>query len=216
MSLAEAAPTSPLPMGDRQREAVYLLHGFAGRPLWMSRLARHLCGARYTVHNWRYSGVRKTIADHAAALGRQVGRVVDSGSIHRVHFVTHSLGGIIIRQMLAEYQQPHIGRVVMLAPPNTGSHVAHAFSLLLGRLCPILGEMSTKADSYVNRLHVPHQVEIGVIAASRDWVVRRKNTHLPTQKDHIVIRGDHIRLPFLRTAADQTLHFLEHGLFQHE
>lgn len=216
MISADAAQLLPPQAMDRDREAVFLLHGFAGRPLWMSRLARFLCGAKYAVHNWRYSGVRKTIADHAAALSSELERVVAGGKIRRVHFVTHSLGGIIIRQMLSERQLPFIGRIVMLAPPNTGSHVAHAFSLLFGRLCPILGEMSTKADSYVNRLHVPHEVEIGVIAASRDWVVRRKNTHLTTQKDHIVIRGDHIRLPFLRASAEQTLHFLETGLFRRD
>ncbi len=208
--------TGELPLEQdqsRKHEAVYLLHGFAGRPLLMSRMARYLSRANYQVHNWGYSGVLKTVADHAAALGSDLERVVDAGLIRRVHFVSHSLGGIIIRQMLTELQRPYLGRVVMLAPPNTGSHVASLCSFLLRRLCPILQEISTKADSYVNQLQPPLQAEIGVIAASRDWVVRRKNTHLATQKDHIVVRGDHIRLPLLRVAAEQTLHFLETGSF---
>jgi hypothetical protein len=79
----------------------------------------------------------------------------------------------------------------------------------------VLKELSSRADSYVNRLGEPRQLEVGVIAASDDWVVRRRNTHLASERDHIVVRGDHVRLPLLQACAQQTLSFLETGSFEH-
>lgn len=198
---------------DVPREAVYLLHGFAGRPALMRRLARYLCQSNYAVHNWAYPSVRKPIDYHAARLRRELETAALAGRFEKIHFVTHSLGGIVVRQTLRELDAPVVGRVVMLGPPNNGSDVARAGSLVLGRVCPVLQELSTKPGSFVNRLDAPAGIEIGVIAASNDWVVRQRYTHLQTQRDHIVIRGDHLRLPLLRDAALQALHFLNTGSF---
>ena len=196
-------------------EAVYLLHGFAGKPLLMHRLARFLQSRNYVVRNWGYPSTRRTIGDHAIALRDEVDRVIEQGEFHRVHFVTHSMGSIIVRHAFRKDQPPIIGRIVMLAPPNGGSHFARLGAVVLGRLCPVLRELSTTPDSHVNRLGVVSCLEVGIIAASNDWVVRRRNTHLPTQRDHIVVLGDHVRLPLLRASAEQTLHFLATGTFCH-
>lgn len=197
-------------------EAVYLLHGFGARPLIMMRLARFLRQRNYAVRNWGYRTLRRTIAAHADDLLREIERVADIGEFSRVHFVAHSLESIIVRRAFCQEQPAIIGRVVMLAPPNGGSHFARAGSVIFGRLCPVLRELSSRSDSYVNCLGAPQGVEVGVIAASDDWVVRRRNTHLPSERDHVVVRGDHVRLPLLRACAEQTVSFLESGMFCHD
>jgi hypothetical protein len=147
-------------------------------------------------------------------LNEDIAVTLATSRFERLHFVTHSLGSIIVRAMLREGRLPQLGRVVMLAPPNAGSHMAWALSPVLGWLCPVLREISTAPNSYVNQLGAPSWKEIGVIAASNDWMVRRRSTHLETQLDHIVIRGDHIRLPLLRETAEQVVHFLNKGAFR--
>jgi hypothetical protein len=198
------------------REAVYLLHGFAGNRLMMSRLARFLARRNYVVYNWKYSSVRLKIAHHADALRYDVERSARADAVRRIHFVTHSLGSIIVRKAFLDNQPDILGRIVMLAPPNGGSGVARAGAVVIGRLCPVLHELSSQPNSYVNRLAVPNRLEIGVIAASNDWVVRRHNTNITSQRDHIVVRGDHVRLPLLRGAAEQAHHFLRTGAFSHD
>jgi pimeloyl-ACP methyl ester carboxylesterase len=200
---------------SEDREVVYLLHGFGAMPLIMTRLSRCLQRNNYVIRNWGYRSIRKTVAFHAEELRNEVYRVAEEGEFTRLHFVTHSLGSIVVRHALCESMLPLVSRIVMLAPPNGGSHVARAGSLVLGRLCPVLRELSDKSGSFVNRLGEPAQVEIGVIAASNDWVVLRRNTHLKSERDHIVVRGDHLRLPLLRTCAEQTLQFLKTGVFLH-
>lgn len=214
MSIAIRTPPRAAPSPQAQGEVVYVLHGFAGRPWWMHRLASYLRRQNYAVRNWGYSSFRQTVAFHAAELRDELDRAATADAFRRVHFVTHSLGSIIVRKILCEYRPRNLGRIVMLAPPNGGSHMARALAAVFGPVCPILHEISTKPGSYVQRLAVPERVEIGVIAASRDWIVSRRNTHLETQTDHIVVRGDHIRLPLLRASAEQTLHFLATGTFR--
>jgi pimeloyl-ACP methyl ester carboxylesterase len=184
----------------------------------MSRVARHLHRHGYTVHNWTYRSMRKQIAYHADRLLDELARIGAQGPWARVHFVTHSLGGIVVRHMLCHSPsiRPHIGRIVMLAPPNSGSHVARFGSAVLRGLCPTLREISDRQTSFVNRLSEPQNVEIGIIAGSGDWVVRRSSTHLRNERDYIVVRGGHLRLPFLRASVDQTAHFLRHGTFKRE
>ncbi len=214
MSTATRIPSRAAQLPHGKGEVVYVLHGFGGRPLLMHRLASYLRRQNYAVRNWGYSSFRQTVAFHAAELRDELDRAAAEDDFRRVHFVTHSLGSIIVRQILCDQRPRNLGRIVMLAPPNSGSHMARALAAVLGGVCPILHEISTKPGSYVNRLAAPPQVEIGVIAASRDWIVSRRSTHLETQTDHIVVRGDHIRLPLLRASAEQAHHFLATGTFR--
>ncbi len=218
--MLENHPTSFAPEGGAapppRGELVFLLHGFGGRPLLMSRVARHLAGREYAIRNWTYPSLRKPVAHHAASLRDELARVTAERSYARVHFVTHSLGGVVVRQLLCREPPGNVGRIVMLAPPNAGSHVAWISSVFLRGLCPVLREISDRKTSFVNALDEPGNVEIGIIAGSGDWVVRQRSTHLASERDHIVLRGGHLRLPFLRTCALQTEHFLRHGTFDHE
>ncbi len=199
--------------GSRPRELVFLLHGFGGRPVLMSRVARHLLRARFAVCNWTYPTVRRGVSYQAERLREAIAQASAEGSYSCIHFVTHSLGGIVVRHMLCHVPMIGVGRIVMLAPPNSGSHVARVSSMILRRMCPVLQELSDRTSSLVNCLGAPSNVEIGIIAGSGDWVVWQHNTHLASQRDHIVLPGGHLSLPFRRSSAHQIEHFLKHGAF---
>ena len=95
------------------------------------------------------------------------------------------------------------------------SSVARVLAPRLGRFCPPLHELSDAPDSYVNRLGEPKDVDVGIVAAAADRVVKLESTFLSRQLDHIVLPGHHGTLPWRRDAAEQVIHFLRYGRFQH-
>src|SRR5262249_48898603 len=126
-------------LAPRGRELVFLLHGFGGRPVLMSRVARHLRLSNFDVRNWGYRSVRMPIEYNTDRLRDQLARIAAEGEYSGIHFVTHSLGGIVVRHVLDQSRLTGVPRVVMLAPPNAGSHVARIGSIFLRRVCPVLG-----------------------------------------------------------------------------
>src|SRR5690242_3347602 len=92
----------------------------------------------------------------------------------KIHFVAHSLGGILVRQYTSAHRIANLGRVVMLGPPNQGSEMVDAlgdwksFALVNG---PAGRELGTAPGSTVNRLG-PVDFELGVIAGDRsiNWI----------------------------------------------
>ncbi len=149
-----------------------------------------------------------------------------------LHFVGHSLGGILIRAYLAEDSPDRVGRVVMLAPPNHGSELVDAlgdsalFRWALGPSGQVLG---TDRNSLPNRLPPP-VVEVGVIAGTSsvnpigslvipeddDGTVSVSSTRLEGMTDFLVVRSSHTFIMQSEEVAAQVVHFLRHGRFLHE
>ena len=178
----------------------------------------------YRVINWHYRSAFGSIAGHAQAFAREVAPRLENAPA--VHFVTHSLGGIIVRQFLATHTLPNLGRVVMLAPPNGGSEVADVLqhSALLARCVVPLKELGTTAMEALPAATYP----VGVIAGSRshippfsrwmndvpnDGVVAVERTRLAGMTDFIVLRRTHTMLPWSRDALAHVFAFLENGRF---
>ena len=135
--------------------------------------------------------------------------------IRRIHFVTHSMGSIVTRAAILADCPQKLGRIVMLGPPNRGSHVARRLSGPLGWLCPPLRQLSDQQDSFVNQLPEYEEWEVGVIAAANDAVVARDATRLRYQRDWILLPGRHGLLPWRGETAEQVLSFLQDGRFLH-
>ena len=200
-------------LSNDSAEAVFLLHGLAARRWIMLRIARSLRRSGYRVTNWGYPTLWKSIDDHAQQLRKRLSGTLKDDRIDRVHFVTHSMGSIIVRRMLMEVDSDKLGRVVMLGPPNRGSNVARVLAKRLNRLCPALGQLSDAPQSYVNCMPEPVDTEVGVIAAAEDLVVPIDNTRLEALTDWTVLPGHHSVLPWRPTTVRYVKEFLRCGRF---
>jgi triacylglycerol lipase len=212
---------SPLPVGHpgataahaeaAEPDLVVLVHGMGRTRLSMLLLARTLERDGYEVLNWGYSSTCCTIAELARELGEDLdARTGDEA--RRVHFVGHSLGNIIVRTLLAADPPANAGRVVMLAPPNAGSHAADRFASLLGWLLRPLPELRTGEAGVAHDLPLP-AVEVGVIAGAYDGKVSVEETHLHGEAAHVVVPAHHTFLMNRGDVRRLTLAFLREGRF---
>jgi pimeloyl-ACP methyl ester carboxylesterase len=212
-------------------ETVILLHGLCRTSDSMVKMERALIAAGYTVKNVDYPSRTAPIQKLADdAIGKAVADCQRDGAA-KIDFVTHSLGGILVRSYFARHPLPSLGRVVMLAPPNQGSEVVDklgwlfVFKWLNG---PAGSELSTGTNSVPNQLG-PVNYSVGVIAGDRsiNWInsllipgrddgkVSVERTKLAGMSDWIVIHATHPFIMKNREAIRQTIQFLRTGAFDH-
>jgi len=210
-----------------QSDSVILSHGLARSDKSMNKLQQALLQKGYRVHNVSYASTRNNIEQLAEeAIGPAL-KLCPKES--KLHFVTHSLGGILVRQFLLRHQIDNLGRVVMLGPPNHGSEVVDklrdfpGFRFIHGEAGLELG---TGESSVPNQLGAANCV-LGVIAGTRsvhlilslrisgpdDGKVSVENTRLKGMHDHLQMKVTH---PFMMRNAkviEQVIHYLETGRF---
>jgi pimeloyl-ACP methyl ester carboxylesterase len=210
-------------------EAVILLHGLARTEKSMRKMAAALTAEGYVVRNVGYPSRTAPIEVLAQqAIGAALADPAVAAA-ERIHFVTHSLGGILVRQYLAQHRPGRLGRVVMLGPPNQGSEVVDSlggwalFGLING---PAGRQLGTGADALPNRLG-PVDFELGVIAGDRsiNWLnsmliagaddgkVSVARTRVAGMADHLVVHATHPLLMRHAQAIRATIHFLRSGRF---
>ncbi len=211
-------------------EHVILLHGLCRTSRSMQPMADALQAAGYVVHNVDYPSRTAPIEELSAQTITPAIVACEQAGAARIHFVTHSLGGILVREYLATHRPPALGRVVMLGPPNQGSEVVdrlgdwRLFAAING---PAGRQLGTGADSVPNRPG-PANYPVGVIAGrhSINWInslllpgpddgkVTVARTRVTGMAGHLVLPCSHPFLPRDRTAVRQTAYFLAHGRFQ--
>ncbi len=220
-----------LPAAAAPVDCVVLLHGLARTAGSMEKLATALRDHGYEVANVDYPSRHFGIAELAGlAIGEGLLRC-DAVQAPKIHFVTHSLGGILVRYYLKHDSIANLGRVVMLAPPNHGSEVVNHFGQLPGyRLLngPAGFELGTDARSIPLQLGAVDYA-VGVIAGTRsinpilssvlsnpdDGKVSVQSARLDGMTDFLTVPASH---PFImRNAAviSQVVHFLQTGTFRH-
>ena len=230
VALAAAVPGRPTAADAPRREAVVVLHGLARSPVGMRPLARRLERAGYEVYNVSYPSRRRPIEQLVTRLAVAVqGCCSDAPT---VHFVTHSLGGILVRAYLVDHELDTLGRVVMLAPPNHGSEVIDELAqwlLLRAFFGPIWPQLGTGETSLPNSLG-PAAFEVGIIAGTRvinplgqmyidganDGAVSVESAKLRGMRDFIVVPHTHTFIMRSTTVADEAVHFLRSGRFSDE
>ncbi len=195
----------------------------------MSRMARALEMSGYRVCNVSYPSRQHSIEVLAADFVAPAVRACLSSEPGTVHFVTHSLGGIVVRQLARSAPDLRIGRVVMLSPPNHGSEVVDKlgqlslFELING---PAGLQLATRQES-VPRSLGPASFDVGILTGSRtinpflsllipgsdDGKVSIESAKLEGMSDFCVIPSSHPFIMNKKLAIEQTLAFLAKGGF---
>ncbi len=213
-------------------ETVVTLHGIIKTERSMAGLANAIAESGYAVCNIGYPSTEKTI-DQLAEYLRQ-GFLTDAfwQAADRVHFVTHSMGGLLIRRYLyryrAEIPSQKIGRVVMLGTPIGGSELATLFRripIYKALFGPAGQELCTRACAVIDD---PMPYEVGVIAGTKAWPhvfggallpgkndgrVALKRTRHDGVTDHTTVHASHNELMNHPDVQSHVLHFLRRGHF---
>jgi pimeloyl-ACP methyl ester carboxylesterase len=215
----------------QRADNVILLHGLCRTSRSLAKMQRALTQAGYTVWNVDYPSRTariQTLADDA--IGPAIANCVENGAT-RIDFVTHSMGGILVRSYLARHDVPGLGRVVMLAPPNQGSEIVDklgGLSLFKWINGPAGNELGTDKNSTPNRLG-PVDYPVGIIAGDRsiNWInslfllpdrddgkVTVPRAKLAGMSDFLLIHATHSFITYNHEAIRQTIQFLQTGKFK--
>ena len=219
---------------ENRSRRVVLLHGLGRSARSMRPVERKLADRGYRVLNIDYPSRTADIDTLAAAVGKNVREWVHDET---TDFVTHSLGGILLRVAVERgyLRREQIGRVVMLGPPNAGSELADVLPRMLGFgwiyrqfTGPAGLQLGTKNG--VPRRLPPVSFDLGVIAGSKsynplfsailgdanDGKVRVDNARVDGMRDFLVVPHWHPLLMIAPEVIAQVVHYLESGSFRHE
>ncbi len=213
-------------------QQVVLVHGLGRGWASMAQLGRGLEAAGFRVAYWDYPSRMHRLADHVEAFRAWLRAQNFTGP---VHFVGHSLGGIVIRGALADAPPVALGRIVLIAVPNQGAGVVSSFGALpFSRF--IFGlplEDLAEGSPALRALGVP-DAEIGIIAGvqhfhpfnpisyvnlfhrhghAHDGTVELANTRLEGAKEDVVIDAHHTFICDHAEVIAQTTGFLQNGVF---
>ncbi len=187
----------------------------------MALLGRRLRAAGYSILRFSYPSIIETIENNTDLLHRFLADIEDS----EIHFVAHSLGGLLVRNLSVKYPDDVQGRVVTLGTPHQGSQVAETMSrsrigsLLLGKGIKSL---------LVKLPDGKHNPEIGVIAGNKplgsgmlfvrlkkphDGTVQLSETKFKKMTDYRVVATNHMGLLFSREVVKEVTTFLKSGGF---
>ncbi|MEJ7933403.1 alpha/beta fold hydrolase [Sphingobium sp. AN558] len=205
-------------------EGVVLLHGFGGMPVQMALLGRRLRRTGYAIINPHYSSWHWPVERIVDDLAPRFARFADQ--VSTIHFVGHSMGGLILRAAIAHRRPDNLGRVVTLGTPHGGSELAD-FLYRLGMHGPFLNRAGRLLRSArrpgVTAMLGAVDYPLGVIAGNRplspslaglllqsphDGLVSVAATHIEGQTDHLVLPVDHMTMIYSGTVARQIIHFL--------
>ena len=187
----------------------------------MTLLRQRLRRCGFEVVQFRYQTVNASLEQNAARLRQFVSSFSDTP----LHFVGHSLGGLVIRKLLADFPQQATGRIVTLGTPHRGSYTAcrlgnnelcrrlmgNSLPALSGELPPWSGEH--ELGSNAGSLSMGFGWLVPSLPRPNDGTVTVEETRLEGMADHRVLRVSHMGMLLSAKVAQQVCHFLRNGYF---
>jgi pimeloyl-ACP methyl ester carboxylesterase len=211
---------------DGSAEQVILLHGLGRQGSAMFLLQKRIREAGYEAHSIEYASLQEPPEVILEKVGEQIALLCKDDS-RPVHFVGHSLGGLVVRAYLDQKPLINLGRVVLLGTPSQGSELVDIYgdSWLFKILGPTARVLGTDDDSFPNRIGPPYY-PLGIIAGtssftitedhlpgSDDGLVSVKSTQIDGMTDFLLVDTSHSMMRYNETVARETIHFLKEGHF---
>ncbi len=216
-------------VAETKRECVIVIHGMGRTKKSMKRLEKSLAKDNYTVWNESYpsrsESIEKLSIEHI-----EKGLVFcNETKAEAIHFVTHSLGGIMIRYYLQDHKIDNLGKIIMLSPPNKGSEVAdflkdiYMYKLAMG---PAGQQLGTDSNSLPGSMKAIDAC-VGIITGNKtldpwfsplipgvdDGKVSVESAKLEEMSDFMVVESSHAFIMKNALVIDQIKYFLKHGKF---
>lgn len=234
-----AAQTNAL-THEQGKELVVLAHGLGRSDRAMWRFAQRLENVGYKVCSLDYSSIGESVDAVIAETAKQIDACITQAE--SVHFVGHSLGGLVIRSYLQQNELKHekvnVGKVVLIGTPNKGSefadHLRDSWVMDIGG--GVSRALVTGSNSLGNKLDASLKgdlgtslgASLGVIAGTKsslltnkhfigpnDGLVSVKSTKLKGMNDFIAIEVGHSMMRYNSDVCEQTINFLQKGSFKH-
>jgi len=209
-------------------ECVILLHGLARSAHSMDKMAQRLTEHGYKVLNIDYPSRALPIEQLAE---QTISDALKQCHDMPVNFVTHSMGGILVRQFLSKHSIKNLNKVVMLGPPNKGTEIVDKLSHLPG-FSFVNGAAGMQLGT--SELSVPNQLgkanfDVGIIAGTQsinlllsslipdtdDGKVSVESTKIEGMNDHIEMPTTHVFMMRNEAVIAQVICYLEQGKFNH-
>lgn len=223
----------PQPESDKraitsEAEIVVLIHGLGRSNAAMSGLAESLENAGYAVQRVGYSSFNATPEEMIEEVSSQINDCCIDPN-RKIHFVGHSLGGLMIRAYLQENTPTQLGNAVLVGTPNKGTEIADRYqgNHWIEWLMPTALALGTDGQSLPNQLSAPYY-PVGVIAGVserqntreyltglNDGLVTVESTKLEGMTDFIQLKTGHSMMRYDDQVADQVVSFLQAGQFDH-
>ena len=204
-------------------EHIVLIHG-----LWMNGwdmgLLQYRCRrAGYAATRFKYDSTGRSPGENAGRLAA----LTDALGAEQLHFICHSLGGLVLRQYLARFPLARSGRVVMLGTPNNTSQAARTVAgwpggpRLLGKSMEqgLLGPLPAWPDArplgvIAGTLRLGAGMLLGALPKPNDGAVAVAETRLSGMRDHITLPVSHAGLLLSGRVFKQARHFIENARFE--
>ncbi len=193
--------------------------------MWL--LERRLENAGFRVESIGYRSLSESPDQILDAMARKIAKCC-IGKSSELHFVGHSLGGLLIRAYLANNTVPNLGRVVLIGTPNRGSEIVDKYKdkWWLKLLGPTVQALGTQRGSLARSLPRPNY-PLGVIAGKKSEILRNEHllpgpddglvslesTKVRGMQDFVVVESGHSMMRYDKDVADQTISFLRTGRF---
>lgn len=205
------------------KDTVVLVHGLWMNGLDMSLLKNRLQTSGFLVKQFSYPSVRRTPLENAMDLNAYIKTV----NTDIIHFVCHSLGGIVIRHLFHAYPDQKPGRIVTLGSPHQPSSAARQLTrfipgeIVLGKstVKGLLGDIPAwKSGHELGSIAGTLRFGLGTIVPGiprpNDGTVAVAETKVEGMKDHLCVKASHFGLLLSKTVANNTIHFLKAGSFK--